>query len=280
MNIRRGVCLIVLLSFTACTASPTGNVVTWLSASERKIVVNFDDSKTRRNFQVLESTAASGAAKGARKGARTAAEVGFATAGPFWPLLYVVLMPVFAVGGAAAGAATAEPAVAYYYLDDVEGASALFEAGERQPGLLTLLKRKIGDFGVAETGHDLVLDYGGAPAADANSADLMIDIQEYSLVGELGDDPLIRLLIAGNIGLRIASKDAGYYCFWSYSGTSRRLSIWSADGAKLFRQEIESAAGKIAQTIASNLRSSGQTCSDTLLHWAGAPIFPEAEPQR
>lgn len=280
MNIRRGVCLVVLLSFTACTANPKGNVVSWLSAGERRIVVDFDDSRTRRNFQVHESTAALGAAKGAGKGALDGANLARIGVFPIVAfMLAVVFVPVGAVVGGVAGAATAEPEVSYYDLDEVEGASALFEAGVRQPDLLTLLKRKIANMGVAETGHVLVLDDGGDPAADANNAKLMIDIKEYSLVGELEDDPLVRLLVSGTMVLRIVNKDAGYFCSWSYNGSSRGLSVWSADGAKLFREEIENAAGRISQTIASKLRSNGQTCSNIRYHWADAPTLPEAEPQ-
>lgn len=267
MIIRRGVCLVVLLSFTACSASPKDKVVSWLSADERRVIVYFADSRPRPDFQVHESNAAEGAGKGALAGAGGAIGGGLQSGDPYGLLLGVILMPIFAVVGGVAGAITAESEVSYRDLNEIEGASALFEAADREVDLLTLLKRKIGDMSEAETGHVLVLGEVGDPSADANSAVLTIGFREYSLVGELGKDPSVWLLISGDMSVGIGNGEARYYCSWSYDGWSRKLSAWSADGAMLFREEIEKATDNISQTIARDLRSGGQTCSDAY-YWA------------
>jgi TPR repeat protein len=49
-------------------------------------------------------------------------------------------------------------------------------------------------------------------------------------------------------------------CSWSYDGSSRRLSAWSANGAELFHQEIERAADSIIDDVIGNLEQGKGEC--------------------
>jgi hypothetical protein len=257
--------LMILLAslVVACAPNPKKEAMTWVHAGKRTVQVRVWDKVPPPDYEVHVSTAGKGAAKGAVEGAGGALSGGLQIRGSGDPLglvLGVVLMPVFALGGAVVGAASAEPEVHYHGLDEVEGATELFEAAAQGPDLVELLRRRIENRSRTPSGHTLQFVAHDADI-DQGAARMTIAITDYSLVGELSDDPAVRLFVEGSTSVGIPEDSSGYLCIWSYESSSRRLSVWRKNNAELFRREIERASESIFDDVVRNLEQGKYNCT-------------------
>lgn len=252
----RAIRSLALILMASCAVSPEDKAFNWLASSDKSIAVRVHHALPKPDYQVHVSRAEREAARGAAEGALGGLQEALGAHDPAGLALGIVLMPVFALGGAAFGAATAEPDVHHYPLDKVEGAAALFKAVLQGANLKELLKRNIAKRSPTPNGHKLDVVNTEIPAR-ADAADLRIGINTYSLVGELKDNPTISLLVAGGALLR-TPKGGWHYFDWSYKSSSRRLSQWSANNAALFKQEVERAAKKSAEDIVANIEGTGK----------------------
>ena len=259
MTALRWICLFLLAPAFGCTQDPKVEALDWLYGGRRTIVVAIDERPPAPSYQVHESRAGAGAAKGAGKGAGGALLGGLETGDPVGLALGVLLMPVFALGGAAIGAATADPEVHYHGLDEVQGAAALFEAAAQGPDLWTLLRRNLEGRTSTWEGH-AIKTANGEPRAGTDVARLTITIGDYALVGAMVEDPPVRLFVAGYTRINVAQVGGWYVCRWSYKSARRKVSDWSANGAALFRSELEEAADSIADITLATLEKDSGKC--------------------
>ena len=259
MTALRWICLFLLAPVFGCASDPKTDALDWLYGGQRTVVVVIDDRPPAPSYQVHESRAGAGAAKGAGRGAGAALGGGAQSGEPAMLILGILLMPVFALGGAVAGAATAEPNVQYHGLDEVEGAAALFEAAAQGPDLWTLLRRNIEGRTSTWEGHAIeVAD--GKPRAGPDIAHLKIAILDYALVGEMVEDPPVRLFVAGFTRISVPQRDGWYICDWSFKGARRKVSEWSAKNAVAFRSELHEAADSIADITLATLEKGPGKC--------------------
>ena len=259
---------VLLAVLTACASTPSlrKQILSGLEQKTRTIAIQIDETPPNRNFQVHESQAEKGAAAGAATGAFGSLDVGFRTADPMALFLGVVLMPVFAVGGAVVGAIAAEPIVHHYALDQVEGAHALFKATEERVNLRALLKDNLSKKTTTFDGHKIrFIGANGQPgqeSAKRAEVQMMARIVTYSLVGELEDDPSVKLLLSGYTRVKADWARGGYTCKWFYRSSSRKLSEWSANGAERLVGEVQRAATKIADKILAALQERSGNCPE------------------
>jgi hypothetical protein len=176
-------------------------------------------------------------------------------------------MPVFAVGGAIVGAASAEPIVHPYSLDEVEGARSLFDAVAEHADLLTLLKNDLSDKATLANGHEARFDGSVGQehqrTGERAEVQMVARIFHYSLIGEIEDDPSVELFVEGATAVSADWASGAYYCDWSYRSSSRKLSLWSSNNAELFVRELHRASRKITGKIWSALRPRASNCNES-----------------
>lgn len=259
MSLARTLGILFLCFATSCTVSPEQKARTWLDQGGKTIAVRIDEALPSPEYQVHESRAWEGAGEGAKK----ALSGGPGGGDPITLVLMVVVIPIMALGGAAVGAATADPEVHHYSLDKVEGAAALLEASSEDANFVKLLASNIQRRSVTRKGHTLKVVSMDTPTAPG-AANLMITVKTYALVGELEDNPSVALRVAGNTDIQTPDGDGWYSCGWSYKGSERRLSDWSANDGKLFRNEVSRAALQVTENVLATLEWGAGRCLERL----------------
>lgn len=263
--------LIALLS--ACASAETSKVRpvepwdqinAWLDSAPRDVAIRVDSDLPRHRIEVHESRALQGAGRGAGMGALGSLYGGASTADPLGLALGVVLMPVFALGGAVYGAVDAEPAVSYHPIDEVPGAKPLFQAASKSADFRELLSEQVGAALFLQERPDVSLAPSGHLATPQSVVDadvlIAVSLTRYDLFGDIEDDPSVRLMINGNTLVGAYELGVGYACPWSYQSERRSVSEWAENGAEHFQSEIRLAARKIAADVASAVQAGGEQC--------------------
>jgi hypothetical protein len=246
------------LTLSSCASDPREEVRTnylrWLGESEREIAV-WINPYVERGYQVHTSRALHGAGKGAAEGAMGALAGGAQSNDPYGLVLGILLMPVFAIGGAVYGAATAEPEVSYHSLDEVEGAKELMNYTKGPKDFKYFVKQKLFDNRLNYTIHRLsFLDN----LDDEKEIPIFkVYLRHYDLVGKIEKDPEVSLLMDGGISIYVPGiTNFALTCEWEHSSWRRKLSEWSKDGAVALRNEIKLAADglihKLFQALGDN----------------------------
>ena len=258
---------VVLVSCASTEGSPGEEQISeWLREDTRSLVVRTDPILPYPSYQTRTSRTGKGAGEGAKEGAAESLRAG-AESGSLGGLFTgVILMPVFALGGAIYGAADAEPIVDYHPIETIRGAPALFEAVDNGNELRSLLSEKLvarsglTSHALRPTEDDQTVEFGFVP--EGADALMTLGIDTISLLGEVEEDPKVRLVLTGFTHFATQDGISAYWDKWAYEGGSRKLSEWAADDAKLFRGEFDHAADSVAQAIVACLPSNAETVAE------------------
>ena len=256
---------VAILMACASARSPRDQTLAGLEQKPRLVTLTIDDTPPKRNFVVRESQVGKEAVRGSSKAALGTLQGAAQTLDPIVMAVGIVLTPVFAVGGAVAGAVSAKPLVHHYPLDKVEGARPLYEAATKQADFITLLKSNLLQEAAKLKSHNvrfLEKASGGGTTETRGDVQLVTRVTTYSLSGKLIDDPETMLVIRGETTVEASWVRSRYVCFWSYKSPKRKLSRWRSDNARLFVREIRKGAAVAAEKILGAIQPRFGACSD------------------
>ena len=207
---------------------------------------------------------------------------------PFMASLF--LWPVGSIVGAIHGAVSEKSARETRPLRTVESAQALFRNALDNQKIEEVIRDRIVQFAQEETGHVFKalphdtfsaekVSYKGNPenqrALAEHGIDAILDlhITRFGLAGEEANDPRVSLEMQFRI-LRFVQGMPFYSGEWEYRGERRRLSVWAANGARLFREELD----RVAQSLAGQFEKSlSQASSDTVWQRRNVPTIVAAK---
>ncbi len=196
----------------------------------------------------------------------------------------LLLSPVASIVGAFYGAVSEQSARTTTTLRAVEGAQTLFRNALDNQKIEEAIRDRVVQVAQETTDHILMtlpherfgaekVSYKGNPenqrALAEHGVDGVLDfhITKYGLAGEEATDPRVSLEMKFRI-LRFVQGMPFYSGEWEYRGKKRRLSVWAANGARLFREELD----RVAQSLAGQFEKSlSQVTSETVLQWRNAP---------
>jgi hypothetical protein len=217
-------------------------------AGIQRVTVVPDTVPPKTHFETFAVGAGAGMGKGAAAGG-LASLGGGAMGGPFTLLLGIVLMPLFAAGGAVYGAAIAVPA---------DRATAI-EALPTQVLATTAIERRLAEL-VAEAGRDsgYVLTLSpenadrspsGPPVEPESDALLETDVTDFGFRGD-GDDPDIAMYVRAKARLvrMPAQKTLGESTFL-FQSEPRKLNQWLDDGGKPLHAALDTLLRNLAREI-------------------------------
>ena len=272
----------LLLIAAACTTpekpriqeeKPWVTINNWMRSEPRDIAIRVDANLPRHRIEVHESRAWQGAGQGAAGGAYGSLYGGASTGDPIGLALGVVLMPVFALGGAIYGAIDADPAISYHPIDEVAGAEPLLHAGSKDADFRGLLSDRVNTVLYQPNYPDISFVPSNKTSTPQSllDADVLIAValRQYDLLGDIDDNPSVRLILRGSIIVGAHELGVGFACPWSYESQRRRLSEWANNGAELFQKEIHLAAQNVAVEITKTLQMGGEQCKPSMsyLQW-------------
>ena len=245
-HIKVAVVLVLALLVSACT-SGEADFGAWLDDAPRTVRLVVDDSPLpETRYYVMETHYAAGAAAGAGAGGGAWLEGGSGCSGDasgVCLLIWLVLLPVMILGGAAVGAATADPTVADSWpLADVESTRPLAaEIAEVAPPI----RGRAGD-----TLAQLIRDNGEhtviiVPASEASAAasppgqpdaTVSLDLLGIGLRGDAGEDPSagFQLEFTVKVVWNAGIKDDVF----RFDSRRARLSEWPAEDFRPVREAI------------------------------------------
>jgi len=93
-------------------------------------------------------------------------------------------------------------------------------------------------------------------ALPGEEALLQVRFTEFGLFGDIGEDPRVALVVGAYANLQMPAATAYGWGEFTYEGSGRRVSEWSADEARLFRDEIAIALRAIATQLVEEVRKS------------------------
>jgi hypothetical protein len=274
--------LLMLLPLMACATDPSVSENAWswsnsllspreqilkgLGEGPRTVLVQIDDTETGLATVKVEKT---DALKGALQGAVEAGAVVPGPRGdndPIGTLIWLVLTPIFAFGGAVYGAGSSVPITSYHSLEQFEGGTDLIAAAKSYANIIPVIREELYTSHGMYSHHRLLLSkesQGGDVDAVA-PADVRIRVNQIvlGLLGEDAKSSRIRLYAQGRATVSAEwAKDGGWYqCWWSYLGNSHMISDLVENEANLFRIEITSAAKSVAEKIVAVLSRDIDDC--------------------
>jgi len=208
-----------------------------------------------------------------------------------YPLMAsLFLWPVGSIVGAIHGAVSKQSARVTTTLRTVEGAQTLFRDALDNQKIEEVIRDRIVQFAQEDTGHVFKalphdtfsaekVSYKGNPenqrALAEHGIDVILDlhITSFGLAGEEANDPRVSLEMQFRI-LRFVQGMPFYSGEWEYRGERRRLSVWAANGARLFREELD----RVAQSLAGQFEKSlSQASSDTVWQRRNVPTIVAAK---
>jgi len=271
---------------------PTQRPISWVDAKQPAIRLDVDWRPRPPVLESHESGMAADAARGAGSGALkgTAAGVGLlaenlecsGSSASACGLVYgalILLIPVFAVGGAVfgalAGAGESETMVNYYDLGAIESAGTLFEIAQRELDPPVLLQDQV----ILELNriNGISVTTNGTTAREENDILLNVSVLRYNLIGLREENPSVGLVLSGQTRVKASKTDAEFDCFWHYEGPERRLSELATADASLFKLDLKDAVEEIAEMNVANFER-GRCRDEDLDQIAKSPYFLSALP--
>jgi hypothetical protein len=189
----------------------------------------------------------------------------------------MVFAPVGAVVGGVAGAVSVKSVVNVHALGEAQGAPELyatavdpqfaarlasavvarsreyFAAEDRGPIPLDGARKLLGGQGTGvpiwstSPRHKHTFLLTEKPAA--GQGELTIYITALDLVGDVGDDPRIALVMEVRFNVASAASAPADWGRFTYEGSARRISEWRKNDAAAFRDELDNAMRAIASEV-------------------------------
>jgi len=263
---RQNAAVLAVLFVVGCATKPPSvkeEVSVWLSESPRAIAINVERELPSASIRTRDYRAGERVGKGAITGVAGAGLtigygcVGGLATGLLWFItcpVGIVAAPIVGAVGAVAGAATVKSVDQHHPIDAARGSAPLFQG----VNLTALLSEAIVSQNDKARGHVLRavrVDEEGK-ALPGEEALLQVRFTEFGLFGDIGEDPRVALVVGVHAGLQTPPAWANGWGEFAYEGSGRRVSEWSADEARLFRDEIAIALRAIATQFVEELRKS------------------------